>query len=120
MNLDVDPGQDPMDALLRLWKMAQADHGGANVAAKFLLGLYNGERFPFDLTELRRLDLDTFNDVLRVLRMDFTPYKEVHELLNDWTGRRDMGQRFEHLAHAWKLKGRCKKEYLRPLEAVPA
>lgn len=111
---------DNIAALLRMWEMAQHDHGGANVAAKLLLGLYNGARFPFDLTELRRLDEAAFEDAMLVIRLDSPCLKEVHEILNDHFGVRNFGNRFEHLAHAWRLKGRCKKEYLRPIEAQAA
>lgn len=106
---------DPLSALVRLWRLAQADHGGANVAAKLLLGMYNGTRFPFDVTNLRRLDQSNLDDALTVLRMDAACQHEVHDWLNRLFERRDMGERFEHMAHRWKLKGRCKKEFLCPL-----
>lgn len=107
---------DPMDALAHFWRMAQHDHGGARVAAKLLLGLYNGARFPFDLTELRVLDNENHARALALLRLDAHPVCEVHDYLNRLYGLRDMGMRFEHLAHTWRLKGRCKREFLDPVQ----
>jgi hypothetical protein len=65
-------------ALRRLLPVAQRDTGQSMVIARFLLNLYNGERFPFDMTDLRRLDFELFDDCMAVLRMDFQPQKEVH------------------------------------------
>lgn len=90
--------------------MAQRDHGGAQVVGKLLLGLYNGSRFPFDLTELRRLDEQTMHDVLAVILMDSQPAVEVHVHLGRLTGLSAMGARFELLACDLRLKGRCNKE----------
>lgn len=66
-------------ALARLFKLAsQSDTGQAGVLAAFLLGLYNGRRFRFDLTDLRRLDWGLHDDCMAVLRMDASPAQEVH------------------------------------------
>ena len=65
-------------ALRRLLPVAQRDTGQSSVIARFLLNLYNGDRFPFDMTDLRRLDFDLFDDCIAVLKMDFQPTKEVH------------------------------------------
>ena len=83
-----------------------------------LLGLYNGYRFQFDLTELRRLDASNLKRALALLEFDARPRMEVHEWLNRLYGRTDFGPRFEHLAHRWNLKGKCKKQGLVPVEAV--
>lgn len=105
-----------IEALKRLWLVSQRDHGGSRVAALFLLGLYNGERFPFDLTSLRGLDYSYQNDAFLVLRLDAgATEREVHSWLNAAYGLSDFGERFEHMAHRWRVKGRCKKEWLRPL-----
>jgi len=108
--------QDPLAALDRLWQTAQGFHGGAKVCAALLLGLYNGQRFRFDLTDLRLLDERHLNDCLAVLRMDASPKAEVHDLLNRLYGVTDMGARFEHLAYDWCMKGAVKKSALPPLE----
>ena len=59
-------------SLVHLWNMTQEQHGtsGARVAAGVLLGLYNGERFPFDLTELRVLDNDNLQHAINVIHSD--------------------------------------------------
>ncbi|SEH99819.1 DUF7673 family protein [Pseudomonas asplenii] len=66
-------------ALNRLVPIALRDHGQSRVLGRFLLGIYNGEDFPFELSNLRSLDIDLFEDCLKVLIMDFTPDLEVHE-----------------------------------------
>ncbi|EIU6915705.1 hypothetical protein ABR147_001526 [Pseudomonas aeruginosa] len=66
-------------ALVRLAPIALQPTDQARTIGRFLLGLYNGEEFPFDLTELRGLDLDLFQDCLSVLVMDYSPELEVHE-----------------------------------------
>lgn len=99
-----------LESLLELWKVAQRDHGGSHVAVQFLLGLYNGSRFPFDLTELRRLDAVYMTHALNVLALDWRPSVEVHVHLQRLTGLRAMGERFELLACEWRMKGRCTKE----------
>lgn len=108
------------NALELLWQTAQRDHGGSRVCVKLLLGLYNGPRFPFDLTELRALDDRHLEAALAVIRMDARPAMEIHELYNRLFGRRDMGTRFELLACDWNLKNRCSKEGERELRALLA
>jgi hypothetical protein len=107
-------------ALIRLWNLTQqSGTSGARVAAGVLLSLYNGPRFPLDLTELRCLDGNYLGDALAVITADASRCeREVHQWLNVITGRDDFGARFEHLAHDWKCfrRGRCKKEYLESLE----
>jgi hypothetical protein len=112
------PTREQLEALLRLWPIAQRDHGGARVVCVFLLGLYNGRRFPFDLTNLRLLDIHVLRDVMLVLQMDSSPQVEVHEHLNRLLGRRDIGDRFELLACDWRLKGKCSRENERSLRAA--
>ena len=107
-----------LPALVALWNATQMHVGtsGARAAAGVLLGLYNGSRFPFDLTELRLLDGKLLEAAIEVIRCDATRCEmEVHSWLNRVTGRTDFGQRFEHLAYEWRRKGKCKREYLEPL-----
>lgn len=85
-------------ALRRLLPVAQRDTGQSSVVARFLLNLYNGERFPFDMTDLRRLDFDLFDDCIAVLKMDFQPAKEVHTYFTDG------GKIWEALAKEWGFK----------------
>ena len=82
-------------ALRRLLPIAQSDTGQSRRIAAFLLGLYNGDRFRFDLTELRGLDYALHDDCLAVLRMDKTLEKEVHHYFERG------GEIFERLADDW-------------------
>lgn len=69
------------EALQRLYAEAVHDEQekGA-VCARLLLGLYNGSRFPFDLTDLRTLPSDLFEDAMLVVRMDArVTRQEVHQ-----------------------------------------
>lgn len=70
-----------MSALQRLWLLARGNTGQSHVAAAFLLSLYNGSRFPFDLTSLRLLDGGQFADCIAVLELDRRTSDEVHVLL---------------------------------------
>jgi hypothetical protein len=105
-------------ALIRLWNVTQQHPGtsGAEVAARVLLGLYNGPRFPLDLTELRRLDGTILMDAMAVIGSDANqPIREIHVWLNLLSDRLDFGSRFEQLAYDYNVKGRCKRSELRNL-----
>lgn len=66
-------------ALARLIEIAHGDTGQCGRIRRFLLGLYNGGTFPFDLTDLRALDRAVQEDALAVLAMDIDgPSLEVH------------------------------------------
>lgn len=100
-----------LDLLALLWNITQQHPGtsGARAAAGVLLGLYNGERFPFDLTELRLLDGCNRTAALHVITVDACTCKMgIHLWLNRLTERQDFRQRFEHLAHEYGRRGRCK------------
>lgn len=77
-------------ALHRLVNVALGDTGQSGVVGRFLLGLYNGPEFKFDLTDFRRLDQALHDDCMAVLRMDYTPVQEVHLYFKDgdriWRG----------------------------------
>ena len=66
-------------ALQRLILTALDDTGQSGVIGHFLLGLYNGQGFPFALTSLRALDTALWNDCMAVLALDRRPEVEVHE-----------------------------------------
>jgi len=85
-------------AVQRLVPIAQSDTGQAGVIARFLLSLYNGYRFPFDLTDFRRLDLNLFEDCLAVLDMDFQPAEEIHRYVDNGSAV------FEQLARDWGFR----------------
>lgn len=67
------------EALARLFGVAKGDTGQSRRVAAFLLGCYNGFRFPFDLTDFRGLDYELFDDCLAVLRMDYQPKLYIHK-----------------------------------------
>jgi len=63
------------------------------------------------------MDSTYLHAAIEVIRCDASHcQKEVHEWLNQLTGRHDFGMRFEILAHEYRcFKGRCKKEFLDPV-----
>lgn len=112
-------------ALITLWNITQMHIGtsGGRAAAGVLLGLYNGQRFPMDLTDLRVLESPFLAAAMEVIRADATRCRmEVHEWLNQISGRRDFGDRFEHLAHDYACfkRGRCKVSHLAERPITPA
>lgn len=91
------------EALQRLYEIALRDAGQCRFVARFLLGLYNGQRFPFDLTDLRGLDQAIFNDCMAVLHMDARlATREVHTYFEE--GHR----KFEDLARLWGVEDMAK------------
>ncbi|MEH6566935.1 MAG: hypothetical protein V7756_16540 [Halopseudomonas sp.] len=70
-----------LPALRRLASTAQGNSGQSAVVGRFLLGLYNGPAYPFTLTELRALDQELHSDCMAVLMMDWSPEREVHEMI---------------------------------------
>ena len=72
-----------VEALHRLLQVAQGVTGQSGVAARFLLGLYNGPDFKFDLTDLRYMDSKLVEDCLALLRMDSNPEQEVHQYIEN-------------------------------------
>lgn len=65
--------------------------GQAGRLVRFLAGIYNGPRFPFDLTDLRGLDLELVRACLDILALDHFCMREIHkwgpvsaEELNQW------------------------------------
>jgi len=67
-----------LDSLAYLLDVAEGSSGQARVAAQFLAGLYNGDDFPFSLTDFRRLDEDLLEHCMQVLRLDGRHATEVH------------------------------------------
>lgn len=88
---------DGIPALKRLFEIAHGHSGQSKHTAAFLLGLYNGYRFPFDLTDLRCVDTEIFDDCMRVLKMDASPRREVHTYFPNG------GKAFEELARRWGI-----------------
>lgn len=88
-------------ALYRLYEVAQGDTGQSPVIARFLVGLYNGQAYPFDLTDLRGIDAPLFEDCMALLRMDARHcVQEVHNYFDDGS------RRWKQLISAWHLKDR--------------
>lgn len=113
---------DQQIALHQLYVLAKRHlgTGGGNAAAKLLLGLYNGRRFPFDLTDLRVFDRSNLEAALTVLQMDAQrTYAEVHVVIDAIKGvDRGTGAEFEHWAYELRLKGRCTKDNLPRLQSA--
>ena len=57
--------------------------GGARRLVEFLAGVYNGQDYPFDLTELRGLDRTLADACLDYLNYDRLGIKEVHKHLSN-------------------------------------
>lgn len=115
--------QEQQDALLRLFSLPLHHPGtsGGNTAAKLLIGLYNGLRFPFDLTDLRLLDGNHLNAAMVVIDMDARrTHAEVHEVLNAILGVTWAGHQLEVWAYEMRLPKRCKKEAVPELRALIA
>lgn len=108
------------DALLKLFSVAKRHLGssGGRTAALVLLGLYNGPRFPLDLTELRTLDAGNLAAAITVIQMDAArTHAEVHDILNALLGVNWVGSQLELWAYQLRLPKRCKKEALPSLQA---
>ncbi len=90
--------------LKRLVEVAKSDTGQSLVVRKFLLGCYDGQRFPFDLKDFRQLDLNLFQDCMAILAMDRSPTREVHEYLDgpEYKGLVNGGALFEQWAKTVK------------------
>ena len=93
-----------VEALVRLLKIARGHSGQCRHVAAFLLGLYNGNRFKFDLTDFRCVDREIFEDCLEVLKLDYCPVREVHRYFQD-------GSRiWEDLAKQWRIRDYTKPQ----------
>lgn len=112
-------------AALRLYKLVKScrDTSGGIRATKFLLSLYNGRRFQFDLTDFRGFDDGNLDAAFTVLQMDARhTYCEIHVLLDAILGGdANTGAEFENWAYDLRLPGRCKKHQLPTVKnRVPA
>lgn len=98
MTTTTKPNGDGVDALARLLRIALGHSGQCRYVASFLLGLYNGNRFKFDLTDFRCLDRNIFEDCLEVLNLDYRPAVEVHMYFENG------GAIWESLAEDWNIR----------------
>jgi hypothetical protein len=94
---DRDCGMDSLAHLLTIAEESETHQAG--VVARFLAGLYNGQDYRFDLTELRRLDDDLLEHCLAVLRLVQSGV-EVHQYFPD--GER----RWQLMIAAWSRDDR--------------
>jgi len=76
---------DGISALARLIAATRHDSGQSAVIGRFLLGLWNGAAYPFDLVTLRGLDIALHTDCIAVLRLDEGAELEVHEYIEGGT-----------------------------------
>lgn len=83
-------GEEGLPALLRLAQHAAGGGQGGEsdrfreVIGRFLLGLYNGRTFPYDLNSLHALDAQNFSDVISALNFEqYGRKKEVHLYIMD-------------------------------------
>jgi hypothetical protein len=101
-------------AITLLYETAQQmlDTGGGSTCGKLLLGLYNGNRFRFDLTDLRRLDGQRRAAAMVVIEMDArSTYAEVHQVLNAiYADGRNTGGEFEEWAYRLRWGKHVKKD----------
>lgn len=87
-----------VEALVRLLGIARGHSGQCRIVAEFLLSLYNGSRFKFDLTDFRCLDRAIFEDCVAVLKLDYQPVREVHQYFESG------GRIWEKLASDWRIR----------------
>lgn len=87
------------EALQRLYAEAVSDEQEkGSVCARLLLGLYNGSRFPFDLTDLRLLPTELFEDAMQLIRMDARlTRQEVHQYFSQGS------KKFEDLVSDYRV-----------------
>lgn len=90
---------EALSALSRLMMSAQGCSGQCRHVAAFLLSLYDGHRFPVDITALRVLDGGLLEDCLTVLEADARGVfgREIHLWLVDGA------HVFERLAMDWEI-----------------
>lgn len=67
-------------ALKAVMEMALEDCSGGVVCRDFLLSLYNGKAYPFDLSSLRKLDARLYDACLDIMSVDCRPSRsqEIH------------------------------------------
>jgi hypothetical protein len=88
-------------ALLRLVELAErSDTGQAGRVAGFLASCFDGSRFPFDLFDLRALDVDISDDALACIDALRWGKADLYRLLPD--GERRMSA----LITNWEIKQR--------------
>ena len=95
-HLDVDDDMDRMrrlkseatakggQAFLRLLQLAEArDSGQAHAVARFIASAYNGQDFPYDMYDLRLVDIAISDDMLLCLDALRWGQSDLHTLVPD-------------------------------------
>lgn len=86
-------------AYARLLKLAETrDSGQIRRVAQFLASTYNGQAFPFDLYELRAVDVEISDDMLACLDALRWAKADLHTLVPDG------GKRVEAVCEAWGIE----------------
>lgn len=103
----------PYTALFRA-AVEMPDTGGGSTCFRLLLGLYNGDRFKFDLTDLRRLDFGLHAAALAAMAGEVGSAQYVHDRIARETGfpAAAVQAKLEWLAYEFGIAGRVKKNQL--------
>lgn len=103
----------PYETLFRA-AIEMPDTSGGVTCLRLLLGLYNGGRFKFDLTDLRRLDFGLHAAAIVALRDEVGCAYYVHERIANETGFsvEAIQSKLEWLACDMGVPGRVKKSQL--------
>jgi len=103
----------PYETLFRA-AIEMPDTSGGSTCLKLLLGLYNGVRFKFDLTDLRRLDFGLHAAAIAALRDEVGCAYYIHERIARETGfpADVIESKLEWLAYDMGIHGRVKKSQL--------
>lgn len=103
-----------IQALHRLIPVALSRTAKGKTVGRFLLGLYDGATYRFDLKHLHQLGAHEFEDCLQVLEMDYMPEVEVHERVEEGESV------WRELVEVWRTQPletvRHRKTYLRKAE----
>lgn len=91
-------------ALLRLLPIAQINSGQSGRIAAFLLGIYNGSCVLVDLTDLRGVGRDIFEDCIALLRLDNQSQQHIYQYIENCS------EIFERLAERWVFNHRVIQE----------
>lgn len=103
----------PYETLFRA-AVEMPDTGGGYACLSLLLGLYNGERFKFDMTNLRRLDFGRHAAAIAALTDEVGSAHYVDQRIAEETGwpAEVVQAKLEWLAWEQGIPGRIKKAQL--------
>ena len=91
-------------AFERLLLLAESRNSGQiQVVAQFLASTYNGQAFPFDLFELRRVDVDISDDMLSCLDALRWAKADLYKLVPD--GDRRVKSVIDDWGLKWPVEG---------------